>query len=62
MKSFSSSLSEYSDPKINVLSENVINEKYTIVFSVLEANEKRPEIKIDWRVYTMNPEKLLIRI
>ena len=61
LKSFSSRLSEYSDPKINVLSEEVINEKYTIVFSVLEANEKRPEIKIDWRVYTVNPDKLLVR-
>ena len=61
LKSFSSRLSEYTDPKINVISENIINEKYTIVSSVLEADEKRPEIKIDWRVYTINPEKLLIR-
>jgi len=61
LKSFSSRLSEYTDPKINVLSEEIINTKYTIVFSVLEANEKRPEIKIDWRVYTINPEKLLVR-
>tara|TARA_B100000965_G_scaffold7280_1_gene5665 strand:- start:177 stop:773 length:597 start_codon:yes stop_codon:yes gene_type:complete len=61
LKSFSSRLSEYTDPKINVLSEKVINEKYTIVFSVLEADDKRPEIKIDWRVYTINPEKPLVR-
>ena len=61
LKSFSSRLSEYTDPKINVLSEEVINKKYTIVFSILEADEKRPEIKIDWRVYTVNPEKLLVR-
>ena len=61
LKSFSSRLSEYTDPKINVLSEEVINKKYTIVFSILEADEKRPEIKIDWRVYTINPEQLLVR-
>tara|TARA_B100000579_G_scaffold110444_1_gene88170 strand:- start:42 stop:638 length:597 start_codon:yes stop_codon:yes gene_type:complete len=61
LKSFSSRLSEYTDPKIDVLSEEVINNKYTIVFSVLEADEKRPEIKINWRVYTINPEKLLVR-
>ena len=61
LKSFSSRLSEYTDPKINVLSEEIINEKYTIVFSVLEADEKRPEIKIDWMVYTINPQKPLVR-
>ena len=61
LKSFSSRLSEYTDPKINVLSEEVINQKYTIVKSVLEADEKRPEIKIDWRVYTINPEEPLVR-
>ena len=61
LKSFSSRLSEYTDPKINVLSEEIINEKYTIVFSILEADEKRPEIKIDWRVYTINPQKPLVR-
>ena len=61
LKSFSSRLSEYTDPKINVLSEEIINKKYTIVSSVLEASDKRPEIKIDWRVYTINPEKLLVR-
>ena len=61
LKSFASRLSEYTDPKITVLSEEVINNKYTIVFSKLEADEKRPEIKIDWRVYTIDPEKPLVR-
>ena len=61
LKSFSSRLSEYSDPKINVISKNIINEKYTMVSSILVATDKRPEIKIDWRVYTKNPEKPLIR-
>ena len=50
-----------SDPKINVLSQNVINEKYTIVSSVLVETNERPEIKIDWRVYTKDPSKPLIR-
>ena len=54
-------MSEYSDPKINVVSQKYLNEKYTIVSSVLVGDEKRPEIKIDWRVYTKNPEKPLIR-
>ena len=57
LKSFSSRLVTYTDPKINVISEKVINEKYTIVNSVLVATEKRPEVKIDWRVYTKNPDK-----
>ena len=61
LKSFSSRLSEYSDPKINVLSQKKISEKYTIVSSVLVAKEDRPEVKIDWRVYTKNPENPLIR-
>ena len=61
LKSFSSRLSEYSDPKINVLSQQYMNEKYTIVSSVLVGDEKRPEINIDWRVYTKNPEIPLIR-
>ena len=61
LKSFSSRLSEYTDPKINVISQEVINDKYTIVSSVLEADEKRPEIKIEWRVYTINPDNLLVR-
>ena len=61
LKTFSSRLSEYSDPKINVISQKIINEKYTIVSSILVAEEKRPEIEIDWRVYTKNPDKPLIR-
>ena len=61
LKSFSSRLSEYSDPKINVVSQKYINEKYTIVSSILVGDEKRPEIKIDWRIYTKNQEKPLIR-
>tara|TARA_Y100000590_G_scaffold455115_1_gene603127 strand:+ start:508 stop:1107 length:600 start_codon:yes stop_codon:yes gene_type:complete len=61
LKSFSSRLAEYSDPKINVLSQEKLNEKYTIVSSVLLATDKRPEVKIDWRVYTKNKENPLIR-
>ena len=61
LKSFTSRLTDYSDPKINVLSTEVLNEKYTIVKSVLLATDKRPEVKIEWRVYTKNPDKPLIR-
>ena len=61
LKSFTSRLSDYSDPKINVLSSEKKNENYTIVYSLLLATDKKPEVKIDWRVYTKNPQKLLIR-
>ena len=61
LKSFSSRLVDYTDPKINVVSEKKVSDKYTIVNSVLEANKGRPEVKIDWRIYTKNPEKPLIR-
>ena len=61
LKSFSSRLVEYSNPKITVVSEEVLNEKYTMVSSVLAATEDRPEIKIDWRVYTKNRSEPLIR-
>jgi len=61
LKSFSSRLVDYTDPKINVVSQKKINEKYTIVNSILEATSKRPEVKIDWRIYTKNPDKPLIR-
>ncbi len=61
LKSFSSRLVDYSDPKINVVSENKLNEKYTIVNTVLEETSKNPEIKIDWRIYTKNPDRPLIR-
>ena len=61
LKSFSSRLSEYSNPKINVISKDKKNEKYTIVSSILVATKDRPEVKIDWRIYTKNPDKPLIR-
>ncbi len=61
LKSFSSRLVDYSDPKISVVSEKKINERYTIVSTILEATSKNPEIKIDWRIYTKNPERPLIR-
>ena len=61
LKSFTSRLSDYSDPKIEVISADIINPKYTIVRSVLLSTAKKPEVKIDWRVYTKNPENPLIR-
>ena len=61
LKSFSSRLVDYSDPKIRVVSEKKINNRYTIVSTMLEATSKNPEIKIDWRIYTKNPERPLIR-
>ena len=61
LKSFSSRLSEYTNPKIEVQGKEVINKNYTIVNSILIATSDRPEIKIDWRVYTKNPENPLIR-
>ena len=61
LKSFTSRLTDYSDPKIEVLSTDVLNAKYTIVRSLLLATDKKPEVKIDWRVYTKNPDKPLIR-
>ena len=61
LKSFSSRLSDYTDPKINVISMEKLSDKYTIVSSVLVATEKNPEVKIDWRVYTKNPANPLIR-
>ena len=61
MTSFSSRLAEYSNPIIEVNSKEKINENYTIVSSTLVATEKRPAIKIEWRIYTKNPEKPLIR-
>ena len=61
LKSFSSRLADYTDPKINVLSQEKINEKYTIVSSLLVSTDKRPEVKLDWRVYTKNPNQPLIR-
>ena len=61
LKSFSSRLSEYTNPEIDVLSKEVLSENYTIVNSILKGTSDRPEVKIDWRVYTKNPEKPLIR-
>ena len=61
LKSFSSRLAEYTNPEIDVLSKKKINKNYTIVSSKLVATESRPEVKIDWRVYTKNPDNLLIR-
>ena len=61
LKSFSSRLVDYTDPKIDVVSEKKVSDNYTIVNSVLAANKGRPEVKIDWRIYTKNPDKLLIR-
>ena len=61
LKSFSSRLSEYTNPEIDVLSKEVLNENYTIVNSLLKGTSERPEVKIDWRVYTKNPENPLIR-
>ena len=61
LKSFSSRLSEYTNPKINVESKKTLNENYTIVNSVLISTPDRPEVIIDWRIYTKNPEEPLIR-
>ena len=61
LKSFSSRLSEYSNPKIDVQEKEVLNKNYTIVKSILVATSERPEIKIDWRIYTKNPDNPLIR-
>jgi len=60
LKSFSSRLAEYTDPKIKVNSQEKLNEKYTMVSSVLSATQDKPEIKIDWRIITKNPDKPLI--
>jgi len=61
LKSFSSRLSEYTNPKIEVQGKNAINKDYTIVNSILVGSTDRPEVKIDWRIYTKNPDDPLIR-
>ena len=61
LKSFSSRLAEYTNPEIDVLGKDKLSEKYTIVNSLLKATDQRPEIKIDWRIYTKNPDRPLIR-
>ena len=61
LKSFSSRLAEYTNPEINVFGKEILNDNYTIVNSILKGTKDRPEIKIDWRIYTKDPEKPLIR-
>ena len=61
LKSFSSRLAEYSNPKIDVQSQEKLSDTYTIVSSILVATSERPEVKIQWRVYTKDPDKPLIR-
>ena len=61
LKSFSSRLAEYTNPEIDVQGKERLNENYTIVNSILKATKERPEIKIDWRIYTKNPDNPLIR-
>jgi len=60
LKSFSSRLAEYSNPEIEVVSKKKLNKNYTMVSSILVSTEQRPEVKIDWRVSTKNPDNLLI--
>jgi len=61
LKSFSSRLAEYTNPEIEVINKEVLNKNYTIVSSLLIATSDRPEVKIDWRIYTKNPDNPLIR-
>ena len=61
LKTFSSRLSEYTNPKIEVTDKKVLNKNYTIVNSILVGTSERPEVKIDWRIYTKNPDNPLIR-
>ena len=61
LKSFSSRLAEYTNPEINVFDKEVLSENYTIVNSLLKGTSERPEVKIDWRIYTKNPDNPLIR-
>tara|TARA_B100000287_G_C20554720_1_gene749931 strand:- start:51 stop:641 length:591 start_codon:yes stop_codon:yes gene_type:complete len=61
LKSFSSRLAEYTNPEIDVIGKEILNENYTIVNSILKATSERPEIKIDWRIYTKNKDKPIIR-
>jgi len=61
LKSFSSRLAEYTNPEIEVIGKEKLNDKYTIVNSILVATKERPEVKIDWRIYTKNPDNPLIR-
>ena len=61
LKSFSSRLAEYTNPEIDVLGKEILSENYTIVNSLLKGTKERPEVKIDWRIYTKNPNNPLIR-
>ena len=61
LKSFASRLAEYTNPEIDVFDKEILNSNYTIVNSILKATNERPEIKIDWRIYTKNPDQPLIR-
>ena len=61
LKSFSSRLAEYTNPEIDVFNKEVLNKNYTIVNSLLKGTKERPEVKIDWRIYTKDPENPLIR-
>ena len=61
LKSFSSRLAEYTNPEIDVTNKEKLNDNYTIVNSILKATNERPEINIDWRIYTKNPKNPLIR-
>ena len=61
LKSFSSRLAEYTNPEIDVNGKEVLNKNYTIVNSILKGTSERPEVKIDWRIYTKNQENPLIR-
>ena len=61
LKSFSSRLAEYTNPEIDVKSKEVLSVNYTIVNSILKETSERPEVKIDWRIYTKDPENPLIR-
>ena len=61
LKSFSSRLAEYTNPEIDVINKEKLNQNYTIVNSILKATSERPEINIDWRIYTKNPDNPLIR-
>ena len=61
LKTFSSRLAEYTNPEIDVFNKEVLNENYTIVNSILKGTSERPEIKIDWRIYTKNKDNPVIR-
>ena len=61
LKSFASRLAEYTNPEIDVFDKKILSEKYTIVNSLLKGTKERPEVRIDWRVYTKDPDNPLIR-